>query len=157
MTQFRRWLAYARRGLRCVAAVAVVCRLLTPVGFMPGAIADGHVFVLCHSTTLGAMLAKQGGAMPMAHGHGSSQHAAAHEHAMPTPPDAPDVHSDAWENCPLGVTAHDIGPVSASLPTFAFESAPAPTETRYAEPASAPVAHFQSRAPPHDKPRKRFI
>jgi hypothetical protein len=157
MTQFRRWLSYARCGLLRIAAVAVVCRLLTPVGFMPGAIADGRVFVLCHSTTLGVMLAKQSSGMSMAHGHGSSQHASGSEHGMPTPPDAPDTHSDAWENCPLGVTAHDLGPVSESTLTFAFESPPAPTETRYAEPASAPVAHFRSRAPPQGKPRMSFV
>jgi hypothetical protein len=157
MTQFRRWLSYARCGLLRIAAVAVVCRLLTPVGFMPGAIADGHVFVLCHSTTLGVMLAKQGGDMSMAHGHSSSQHAAGSMHGMPNAPDDQDAHSDAWENCPLGVTAHDLGPVSESTLIFAFESPPAPTETRYAEPASAPIAHFRSRAPPQHKSHMSFI
>lgn len=131
-----------RRAWLPFAALAVTCRLLTPIGFMPGVLADGHVFVLCHSTTLGAMLHGSAG-MPTEHMHAMGLVTA--DHDAPTPPDA---HSDAWEHCPLGVTAHDIGPPSAVVQTFAFEPVPAPVPRTYTKPASVIVVHFRSRAPP---------
>lgn len=138
----------ARRMLRVLAALAIGCKFLVPIGYMPGSFANGTPFVLCdmYGATPGqheahSMSAEMSpdmspsmsdSAMP---GSGMAEH---EEH----------VGAEAWEHCPLGALgsgaamAFGIEPVVDS--TGSDQISDFPTAT----PRSISILAARARAPP---------
>jgi hypothetical protein len=96
------------------AAVAIGVQFLVPAGYMPGALADGTPFVLCHMYA-GAPGPQEHGAAATHAAHAAAAHSghAASSLADVSPHDSADGHAagtghedhsdaDVWENCPLG-------------------------------------------------------
>lgn len=84
-----------RRALLTATYLAVACRLLVPLGYMPAALGQGSPIRLCWSGLPAGLLTHEA-----AHGghHGEQ-------------------HDEAWDRCPLGVLAgHAAPPASFALP-----------------------------------------
>lgn len=122
------------RLLMRATLVAVVCKFVIPIGYMPAAFADGGPLQLCPSGW-------PSGAMPGSDGH--------HGH------DSHDGHStgdEAWEHCAYGAAASSPALVSDLEMSIArFSDAP----VGYLEPGrlvQRDVLAFRSRAPPSTTP-----
>lgn len=134
MQSSRSLLRYGRRALRVTAAVAVVAKLLVPVGYMPGPLAGGLPVQLCDA-----------GFAPVVHQHGHAAHGgrAQHEHAQHD--QASELH---WKYCPSGaLAAAGAIPVEYRLDLLSVEHErlsllDAGSVTR------TPFIAFRSRAPP---------
>lgn len=133
-----------KRGLLPLAYVALACKLLIPVGYMPAPFGAGGPVTLCP------------GEFPIGLLDAGAGHGAHTERVTPVDHDAqpghgePTGHEDAsmWEHCSLGALAATAALASEyviGLPAPGSDSITA-TAARMAPPAR-PIA-FHARAPP---------
>jgi len=114
------------------------CRVLTPVGYMPAAIADGGPFILCPGGTQAELVSYLAGARGHAHhaGHHGTQDAAEH-----------DRHGEGAD-CPLGASFAPAAPTefqpAAAIDTAAILSV-RPVVAAF---STAHTPRYHSRAPP---------
>jgi hypothetical protein len=105
----RRCLRQARELLVRAAFLAVACKALIPIGYMPAALADGSPVMLCPA--YGAWATQAMGSMLDEHGDADEQG------SNPSP----------WQHCPLGALA--AAAAFSSEFTFSLpDSTPAPVE-----------------------------
>jgi len=133
-----------------LALLAVACRALVPVGYMPAALSDGGPVKVCHGGLAGAFfaaLAEQRATTGSHAGHGEgAEHG--HAHSPGSHGDQAPAGHEAWEHCPVGtVFAHaaltsDIA-ITIASPAQSFEPI-APTRTHQ----TVFTGSYRARAPP---------
>jgi hypothetical protein len=138
------------------AAIAIGCQFLVPAGYMPGALADGTPFVLCHMYTGALDLGSRDAHEPA--GHAAHHDAAIHEHAAGTdeaPAHENHTGAEAWEHCPLGAlsAAAALAPALAPEPAARVHERLSTTSTARA--GIGALIDLRARAPP--TPRIRLF
>jgi len=130
----------SRRTLRGATLLAVAAKLVVPLGYMPGALADGGPFVLCPAglpPEFRVALADAADADVHA-SHAELDTRPAHDHADGAP----------WERCTLGGLA---GLVPLAFTPFLVDAAPGPDGVPVfvaAAPGERTAAIVRSRGPP---------
>lgn len=140
-----RFTKYPERGLLPLAYVALACKLMIPVGYMPAAFGAGGPFTLCPGEFPVALLDTGAG-----HGaHAERTHVGDDAHAGHGEPATPTGHGDAvWEHCSLGALAATAALASEYVIGLCARDPDSITvaPARMAPPAR-PIA-FRARAPP---------
>lgn len=140
MSSLRSLGRFGARAARAGAYVAVVAKLLVPLGYMPGPLAAGLPVRLCEAGFAPVVAREhERSSMPSAHAHHGG---APHEHDQ-----ASELH---WKHCPSGALAaagaipveHRLDLVPAVPERFAPRDAAGAIRTAF-------IA-FRSRAPPLD-------
>lgn len=143
-------------ALKAAAYAALVLKLLVPVGYMPGALADGSPIKLCGYVAAPPHVPPDAGP----HGHGDhARHssesplaaggAAGPEHAGEGHAhDDPTARHDQWERCALGSVASQAAipaewPITVTAEQFDLSVIP-PAPLRRA----VTIRSFRARAPP---------
>lgn len=147
-----------RALLRGVTVVAIACKLLVPVGYMPSALADGGPFTLCGGSGPAGSFVENVDSPPHGHDSASSGSVHAYHHAgAVSPSHAGHGHDDEsldhghWERCALGGLA-SLAPLAADLPLVLPSRM---TDERPQAQAAAIFGHavavVRSRGPPHSR------
>jgi hypothetical protein len=141
-----------RAAGRGAAVLSLVAKLLIPIGYMPGALADGGPIVLCGAGMPGGLMAAIGSGADHAslHEHVDALHHV-DSHAGHGSPGEHDPESDhgPWERCVLGALAFLAPLAVAGIPSIAplGSSETPPVETTRLE--SRSIAVVRARGPPY--------
>lgn len=149
-----------RTAGRGAAVLSLAAKLLIPIGYMPGALADGGPIVLCGAGMPGGIMAALGSGADHARSHehvDASHHADLHAgHGSPAEHDpghdsehGPGSDHGPWERCVLGALAFLAPLAVAGVPSIAplGSSETPPVESARLE--SRSIAVVRARGPPY--------